>query len=118
MPAASAFPDFDPCRAKVLSLLPNRDKRNFGSPRIAQRSGAAVGLRAGGELAIEFGDDLPVGSEEILQDGGGERRVMRDRRAVDGEARPRQRLEGGAERGIADEVVPQARRPNRISGLL
>lgn len=58
-----------------------------GSPRIAQRSGARVELRALGELAVEFGEQRPVRCEEQLRAGRHQRRVVRDRRTEHREAR-------------------------------
>ncbi len=40
--------------------------RGFPSPRIAQRTGASVGLISGGEVAVELGDHRPVGREEYI----------------------------------------------------
>src|SRR5580692_4012322 len=56
------------------------------SPRVAQRAGAGIGLRTARELAVELGGERPVGGHVQLRGGGGERGVLRRRRAVDGEA--------------------------------
>ena len=67
-------------------------------PRIAQRTGAGVGLGTFGELAIEFGEQSRLRRKEQLCAGGRERRVVRNRRAINGEATTRQRFKSGAQR--------------------
>src|ERR1700720_4313156 len=74
-------------------------------PRVAQRSGAGIRLRAFGEFAIELGEQSPLRREEQLSAGGGEHRVVRDRRAIDSEASTGQRFKSRAQRWIADEIV-------------
>jgi hypothetical protein len=58
-----------------------------------------------GEFAVEFGEQSHAVGELELGAGRGERGVLRRQRAVDDEARARQRLEHRRERGIAHPVV-------------
>jgi hypothetical protein len=44
------------------------------SPRVAQRAGARIGLRAARELAVEFGDQHPLRREEERCTCSGDRR--------------------------------------------
>src|SRR5581483_7585241 len=60
------------------------------SPAIAQRAGAAVGLRAWSEFAVEFCDRRPVRGQMQFGCGGCERGILRRRYAVHDEVRSRQ----------------------------
>jgi hypothetical protein len=72
-------------RIDSTRILPPHLGEEIRSPRIFQRSGAGVGLPGGSELAVEFGGERPAWREEILRAGRSQRRVRRQRRAVDGE---------------------------------
>ena len=75
------------------------------SPSIAERSCPAESLRTLAELAVELGEHRPVLGHAQFGAHGRQRGVLGRRSAIDGKARPRQRLEGRAERRIADPVV-------------
>jgi len=68
--------------------------------QVYRSAGAGVSLRVGSELALELGEQCPLRREEQLRAGRGQRRVLRDRRAVDRERAARQRLKRGAQRRI------------------
>ena len=79
---------------------------SFGaSPGRAQSADAGVGLGARCEFGFEFARERPVGGDLQLRAGRGERGVRRWRRAIDGEARARQRLERRLETRRAGPVV-------------
>jgi hypothetical protein len=58
-------------------------ERDARSPRVAQRAGAGVGLRAARELAVELGEQRHAVDEAQFRTGRSEREVFRGRRAVD-----------------------------------
>ena len=66
------------------------------SPRISHDALAGVGAGDVGELALERRGRGPAVDPFHFGGGGGQRGVVRLRRAVDDEARAGQRLEGGA----------------------
>src|SRR5215467_1901002 len=66
-------------------------------PGVSHGAGAGVGGGVRGELAIELADQRDAVGEAIFGAGGGERGVLRRRRAVDEEARPWKRLKHGRE---------------------
>src|SRR5262249_24419291 len=74
-------------------------------PRVSHGAGAGVGGGLRGELAIELADQRDAAGEAIFRAGGGGRGGLLRRRAVDAEARARERLEHGREGGVADPVV-------------
>ena len=82
-----------------------RAVRALISPRISHRAGAGVGGGVRGELAVELGEQRNAVGEAIFRAGGGERGILRRRRAVDDEARTRKRLEHRCQGRIADRVV-------------
>jgi hypothetical protein len=85
---------------------PKRHDISFGaSPGRAQSADAGVGLGARCEFGFEFARERPVGGDSQLRAGRGERLVRRWRRAIDGEARARQRLERRSETRRACPVV-------------
>ena len=80
---------------------------SFGaSPGRAQSADAGVGLGARCELGFEFARERPVGGDLQLRAGRSERGVRRWLRAIDGEARARQRLERRVEtrRGLSSRA--------------
>ena len=85
---------------------PKRHDISFGaSPGRAQSADAGVGLGARCEFGFEFARERPVGGDLQHRAGRGERGVRRWRRAIDGEARARQRLERRVETRRACPVV-------------
>src|SRR5262249_29212036 len=75
------------------------------SPHISHGAGAGVGGGVGGELAVEFRKQRYTVGEAKLGARRGERGVLRERRAVDDEARAGKRLEHRHERRVAHPVV-------------
>ena len=86
---------------KLLSLIGPR----LYSPRISQGTRAGVGLRTLGKLALELGEQRPIGREEKLGASGGERRVWRHRCTINGETGARQGFKYCAKRRIAYPVM-------------
>src|ERR1700733_15839085 len=93
------------------------DGRAVALPGVAQRSGTGVGLCAGGEFAIKLGQQRPIRCQKQLHAGGGQRRVLRNRRAVDREA-PGSAWNTALSAGLLTQSCAQARRPRKTSGIL
>ena len=72
---------------RQMSDMAERNPTLRRSPRIAQRAGASVSLRAVGEFAVEFGDQRPVRREPQLRARRRERRIVRIGAPKDGKAR-------------------------------
>jgi hypothetical protein len=64
----------------------------------------AIGLRLACELAVELGKQRDAVGEPNLRTRRGQRKILRGGRAIDDEARARQRLERRREGGIAHPV--------------
>ena len=87
-------------------------------PRIAQRAGAGVGLRAGGKLAVELGEQGPARRE--TQFGAGRGRAPNPcgiGAPLTVKLAPGSAWNSRAQRRVADAVVRPGERPRRISGM-
>ena len=71
-----------------------------GSPRVSHHALAGVAARDIGELAFEGGGGRPAAEPFLFYRRGDQRGVACLGRAVDDEARARQRLEGGGDRTV------------------
>jgi len=80
-------------RVARARAAPHPRGRVFSLPRVSHCAGAGVGRGVRGELAVEFRKQHNAVGEAELGAGGGERGILRWRRAVDDEARARKRLE-------------------------